>query len=38
MLTCRSHYQTIAEGTRITGDLGGSSSTQEFTAAILEKL
>merc|ERR1711977_322387 len=31
-------FDTIADGTRITGDLGGSSSTQEFTAAILEKL
>merc|ERR1711977_45034 len=31
-------FDTIADGTRITGDLGGPSSTQEFTAAILEKL
>jgi len=29
---------TIAEGTRITGDLGGKASTSEYTEAILEKL
>jgi len=29
---------TIAEGKTITGDLGGKSSTKEYTAAIMEKL
>ncbi|THG99313.1 hypothetical protein EW026_g3017 [Hermanssonia centrifuga] len=29
---------TIAEGKSITGDLGGKASTQEYTAAIIEKL
>lgn len=30
--------QTIAEGKTITGDLGGKSSTKEYTAAIVDKL
>lgn len=32
------HVQTIAEGKTITGDLGGKSSTSEYTAAIIDKL
>ena len=32
------HAQTIAEGKSITGDLGGKSSTKEYTAAIIGKL
>lgn len=31
-------WQTIAEGKTITGDLGGKSSTKEYTTAIIEKL
>ena len=30
--------QTIAEGKAITGDLGGKSSTKEYTDAIITKL
>lgn len=31
-------FQTIAEGKTITGDLGGKSSTKEYTSAIIAKL
>lgn len=37
LMHCRV-VQTIAEGKTITGDLGGSASTKEYTAAIIEKL
>ena len=30
--------KTIAEGKTVTGDLGGKASTQEYTAAVIEKL
>jgi isocitrate dehydrogenase (NAD+) len=32
------HTQTIAEGQVLTGDLGGKSSTREFTDAILSRI
>jgi isocitrate/isopropylmalate dehydrogenase len=31
-------WQTIAEGKTITGDLGGSASTKQYTEAIIAKL
>ena len=31
-------FATLAEGKVLTGDLGGKSSTQDFTSAIIEKL
>ena len=30
--------QTIAEGKTITGDLGGKSSTKEYTSTIIDKI
>jgi isocitrate dehydrogenase (NAD+) len=33
-----SSAQTIAEGKTITGDLGGSATTKEYTEAIVRKL
>lgn len=32
------HFQTIAEGKTITGDLGGRASTKQYTDAIIQKL
>jgi isocitrate dehydrogenase (NAD+) len=38
MIGSQKFRQTIAEGKTITGDLGGTASTSEYTSAIIAKL